>query len=336
MREMISIVVPVRNEAKFIGHCLKALLQQDYPKNLIEIICVDGMSDDGTRELIYSYSSADNRIRLLDNLQQTAPAAMNIGIRHAKGNIIVRVDARCIVEPDYVRQCVHYLELTGADNVGGRQSAVGDQSMLSEAIAFATTSPFGMGNSKFRYSNKEQYVDTVYLGAYPKQVFDRVGLYNEFLLRNQDYELNHRIRAAGGKIYFTPKIQSVYYGRPTLRSLWRQYFQYGYWKVRTIHLHPSSIKFRQLVAPLFVLTTLLALILGIIFSNLIPFFLISFVYISVMLATIYLQRSKQSLRTLLWLPIVFVFIHFGWGLGFIWGVLTLHLSPQVVPGAGYR
>ncbi len=244
----VSIIIPVRNEMCHISECLDALLAQDYPRELMEVICVDGYSDDGTRAIVDEYIAGNPHLSLLDNPGRIVSPAMNAGISAAQGDIVIRIDARCIVEQDYVRQCVRTLQQTGAQNVGGPQVAVGLDSVQAQAIAVATTSPVGIGNSKFRYATEPQFVDTVYLGSYPRAVFRRIGLYDEQLLRNQDYELNHRLRKAGGKIYFTPLIRSVYYSRPTLRRLWRQYFQYGFWKVHTLRLHPDSLKWRQMVA----------------------------------------------------------------------------------------
>ena len=218
--------------------------------------------------------------------------------------------------------------------MGGPQKAVGGGA-VSQAIALATTSPFGIGNSKFHYSTQEQFVDTVYLGAYPREVFDRIGFFDESLVRNQDYELNHRLRKAGGKIFFTPKIRSVYYGRPSLRKLWKQYFQYGFWKVRVLRKHPDSTKIRQLVAPLFVLSLVVSTLLNIFWWGRLSLVAVVLTYLAASLvASIGAVRRSREWWSILLLPFVFAIVHLSWGLGFWWSLLTLPISPKRVPGAG--
>lgn len=331
----VSIIIPIRNEQLHSARCLDAILKQDYPSAYIDIICVDGMSDDGTREIISTYSNRNPRIQLLDNAQSVVPTAMNIGIQAAKGDIIIRIDSRCFVEPDYVSQCVHHLQETGAWNVGGRQQAEEQDDVISEAIALATTSPFGIGGSKFHYSDKAQYVDTVYLGAYPRWVFDKVGLYDETLVRNQDYELNHRVRKAGGKIFFSPDIRSVYYGRASLRKLWKQYFQYGFWKVRVLKKHPDSLKWRHLAAPLFVLALLVSVLLSFLWIGRLLLFGILLAYgLALFIACLAAAGKAQRKLTILLLPLVFAILHVSWGTGFWWSILTLGIPPDRVPASG--
>ena len=224
----VSVIIPIRNEEKYLAQCLQSVIAQDYPKDRMEILVVDGKSEDRSREIVAEFGSKYPMIKLLDNPRLIVSTAMNIGIKNAKGDVIIRVDGHCLLESDYISQCVKCLRRTGADNVGGLMQAVG-QGYVGEVIALALNSFFGSGGSKFHYASKEQYVDTVYLGAFPRHVFDKVGLFNEKLVRNQDYELNYRIRAAGGKIFLSPAIKSYYYGRSSLRDLWHQYFQYGFW-----------------------------------------------------------------------------------------------------------
>lgn len=248
----VSIIIPARNEQTQVARCLDALVAQDYPLDRIEILFVDGCSADGTREIVANYGRRCPQIRLLDNPRRIVPAALNIGLRQAKGAVIIRVDGHCVVARDYVTQCVKRLLETGADNVGGPMRAIG-QGYVAVAIALATSSPFGVGNARFHYSRCEEYVDTVYLGAYRREVFDRIGLFDEELVRNQDDELNYRLRAAGGKILLSPTIRSYYFGRTRLRDLFHQYFQYGYWKIRVAQKHPRALRPRHLAPAAFVL-----------------------------------------------------------------------------------
>lgn len=326
----VSVVVPMRNEAAHIDSCLQALIAQDYPAELIEVLVVDGQSNDRSREIVQELSDEltgeHPRIRLLDNPSRKTPAGFNVGIRAAAGDVIAIVSAHCELERDYLRQCVHYLRATGAENVGGLMRPV-SVSYWGEVIGAATSSPFGIGNSAFHYSEKEQFVDTVYMGAYRREVFDRIGVFNESLVRNQDYELNYRLRASGGRIFCTPAIQSRYHGRSSLRALWRQYFDYGFWKARVVRLHPASTKWRHLVAPAFVLALLGSLVLAAAFAPAWPLpALIGGCYVLASLCASAAAAVRKGWRLLPGLPVAFAAVHLSWGLGFWWSWIRFALA----------
>ena len=205
----VSVVMPVRNEAAFIAESLGAVLTQDYPADRMEVIVVDGDSTDGTPKVLGQYQGSEPPVIVLRNPARIVPAALNIGIRHARGEIIVRVDGHAVIAPDYVRKSVEYLRRGDAEGVGGPMRPRG-RSYFGRAAALATASPFGIAGSRFHYSEKEDFfTDTFYLGAYRRDVFDRIGLFDEGFICNQDYELNYRLRAAGGRILCSPKIQSI-------------------------------------------------------------------------------------------------------------------------------
>ena len=324
----VSLILPIRNEANYIAACLEAIFEQDYPPQQVEILVVDGFSTDNTRAIVQQMALQNGRIRLLDNPQKIVSSAMNIGIRQAKGDIIIRIDARCLIEPDYVRQCVTYLQQTGAHNVGGAQRPIGE-TFIAKAIALASGSPFGAGTAQFRHATRPQYVDTVYLGAFPKTALLEVGLYDESLLRNQDYELNYRLRQAGGKIFFTPAIKSVYYGRPTLRGLWKQYYQYGLWKVRMLQKHPRSLRLRQLAAPIFVASLFLSLLLSPLWlgRRLLKIIGLGYGAMNALFTLKVTVGSQANWRYGPLIPVIFVILHVSWGLGFLaglgkWGVAS--------------
>lgn len=323
----VSIIIPMRNEGDHIRPCIEAVLAQDYPAAQTELFIIDGCSTDNSRDVVAEYARQHPNLHLLDNPQQNTPAALNVGIKAAKGKYIVRVDAHTVIAPDYVRQCANLLEASGAANVGGRMQPVG-QNYVGQAVALSTTSPFGIGNSKFHYDTREQYVDTVYMGAFRRDIFEKAGLFDEELIRNQDYELNIRIRQVGGEILLSPKIISHYIPRGTLATLWRQYFQYGRWKVRTLQKHPNSIQWRQAVAPLFVATILVNFVLQLFLK---PFrWLFALVFGSYLLANLLastIAACKGGWKYIPVLPIVFATIHFAWGVGFWQGVM-LALLPQ--------
>jgi succinoglycan biosynthesis protein ExoA len=242
---LVSVIMPVRNEAEFIKRSLASVLEQTYSKDRMEIIFADGMSTDTTREIIREIA-ADTTVPILivDNLKQIAPAGLNLAFAKAKGDIIIRVDGHCEIEPEYVENCVTLLRSGIADGVGGPIETIGEGAVAS-AIALAMSSSFGVGGSAFRtIDNREMYTDTVAFPGYTREIIGRVGPFNEELVRNQDDEYNFRIRKNGGSILLSPKIRSQYYSRSTFFSLWRQYFQYGYWKIRVLQLHPRQMSLR--------------------------------------------------------------------------------------------
>ena len=248
MRPFVTVIMPVRNEARSIGVSLGAVLGQDYPSERLEVLVADGRSTDGTRDIVQSLQRTHPKVVLLDNAGGIVPTGFNIALRQARGDVIVRVDGHTEIAPDYVSQCVAELARTGASNVGGRMAARG-ASPFGRAVAAATSSRFGVGGARFHYSDREEWVDTVYLGAWPRSVFDELGPFDEEMVRDQDDEFNYRLRESGGRILLSPRIRSSYEVRGSLKSLWRQYFQYGYWKVRVMQKHPGQMRLRQFVPP---------------------------------------------------------------------------------------
>jgi GT2 family glycosyltransferase len=323
--EMVTVIVPMYNEEHYILDCLNAILSQDYQGSM-EVLVIDGGSTDNSCQIIYRVMDESRiPIRLLYNpKRRIVPASLNIGIRAAQGDIVVRVDAHTVIEKDYVRKCVEYLQSSGADNVGGLMRPVQNRTRIGQAIALAMSCPFGVGTGKFHYSEREEYVDTVYLGAFRKSTLLALGGYDETFLRNQDYELNYRLRQAGGKILLTPAIKSYYHSRSSLKKLWSQYFQYGFWKVQMLQKHPRSVMVRQLVAPLFVLALLLSGALSVV-SSLAAwvFALVVASYLSLSMAFSFSIAARKGWRYLPILPIIFACLHLSWGLGFLYSLARL-------------
>ncbi|MCS7312232.1 MAG: glycosyltransferase family 2 protein, partial [Acidobacteria bacterium] len=199
----VTVIIPAWNEAAFIGSCLDSIVANDYPKDRLEVFVVDGGSRDSTRAIVEDYAQRHPFIRVLDNPRRIPAAALNVGLRHARGEVIVRMDAHTVYAPDYIRKCVELLNTTGAANVGGVQRAVG-QGYVAEAIAVALTSPFGVGDARFRYTDRPTWTDTVYLGAWRRATLETLGGFNEAWAVNEDYELNYRLRQAGGKVLVAP------------------------------------------------------------------------------------------------------------------------------------
>ncbi len=318
----VSVIMPVYNEGSFILRSLGALLDQTYPKDRIEVILADGMSTDNTRDLIQQLADKTSvGIRVIDNQKKIAPSGLNRAIEIAKGEIIVRVDGHTIIEPNYLSECVDALLRSGAANAGGKMNAVSEGS-VGQAIAIATSSRFGIGNARFHYSDEEEYVDTVYLGAWPKKIFERYGLFNEELVRNQDDEFNYRLRAGGEKILLSPGIKSIYYNRSSFRKLWRQYFQYGYWKVRVLQMHPRQMSLRQFVPLVFVASLTVTAITALFtplgrwaFAGLVLSYLLTN-----FAATAIAAKTKTALLPLVSLS--FAILHLSYGFGFLLGVFS--------------
>jgi succinoglycan biosynthesis protein ExoA len=316
----ISVVMPVYNEESFIERSLSTVQAQDYPVGRMEILVVDGRSTDRTRALVRAIAADDRRITLLDNPARDQASALNVGIQHAAGEIIVRVDGHCELPPHYVSTCVRTMQRTGADNVGGQMRAIGT-TPLTKAIAAATNSPFATGGSRFHYSDKPGETDTVYLGAFRRSVFDRVGLFDPSAVPNEDYELNHRILKNGGGIYYNPQIWARYYVRPSISLFARQYFRYGIHKAFVIRQHPESTKLRHLAPPLFAAGLVVGaalLPLGALWRWLYGAALTAYGLLVITFSVV--QAARHGWRYLPILPIAFIILHTAWGFGFWVGV----------------
>jgi len=327
----VSVIIPMRNEEKYIGQCLDSLLDQDYSYDCYEILVVDGESTDDSRRIVEEKARRSGRVRLLTNPHHVTPHGFNIGIQGSRGDLCIIFSAHACASSDFISKSVHYIQTTGAECVGGRVDMVGENA-LACAVAQAVTSPFGMGNVHFRSSDQPGFVDTVSYCTYRKEVFERIGLFDETLTRNQDYELNYRLRKSGGRIFFTPDIKVTYYSRSSWGKLSKQYFQYGFWKVRTIKKYPASIKLRHVVAPTFVGSILLMALGGFLLQHL--WIILGVLLCSYTLGALAftLRVSKQERGSLLFLlPIVFATMHLCWGAGFIWGILTLPWPAERVP-----
>jgi succinoglycan biosynthesis protein ExoA len=244
----VSVVLPVLNEERYIEACLDSVLAQDYPPDRVEVIVADGGSSDRTRDIVSAVAARDPRIRLIDNPGRLQAAGLNLAIAASRGDVIARQDGHAEWMPDHLSRSVALLFSTGADNVGGRQDAVGEGAS-GRAIARAMSSPFGVGGARFRYSEHEEEMPTVFLGTFRRSAFERVGLFDEAYPPHEDYELNERIRDTGGRIVFSPDIRTKYQVRSGLQALGRQYFRYGRGKVRVARESPGVVRPYHLVAP---------------------------------------------------------------------------------------
>ena len=318
----VTVVVPIRNEADFIAECLQSILHNKYPADKLEVIVVDGISNDGTRKIVQQMIASDARVSMLDNPERIVPYAMNRAIDAARGEIITRVDGHADVAEDFIANSVRVLqERPDCWCAGGSIDSI-SHTQVGQIIAACMSTPVGVGNAHFRLRDYEGYVDTIAFGSYWRWVFDRIGKFDEELVRNQDDELNARLIMNGGRIFMSRSIQCRYYPRTSLQKLWRQYYQYGFWRIRTIQKLGRPATFRQMVPMLFVLG-LLVLNLAAVFLPLARIALLLYIALylcGLMLGAIQVGR-RTSPRGFVLAPIVFMILHFGYGLGCLWGVV---------------
>jgi glycosyltransferase involved in cell wall biosynthesis len=320
----VTIAMPCLNEERFIEACLESVRRQDYPADRYEVLVADGGSTDRTREIVSRLSAADPRIRLVDNPARIQAPAMNQMIRASKGDVVVRMDVHCEYAGDYVRRCIEALEKSGADNVGGAQRARA-KTFFQKALCAALESPLGVGGAKYRGAEYEGFVDTVFLGAFRRRVFETVGLYDPHAITNEDAELNQRIIAQGGKVFLSRDIVVHYYPRESFSSLARQYFKYGRGRARTLLKLRRFLSVRPAIPFLLVCggTTLLAA------SVIQPLALLPFGAYGV--ATL-LEAARVGRRAgpaaipVVWA--IFPVLHVSHGLGFAAGLARYLLRPD--------
>ena len=328
MNKTVSIVIPCRNEENYIGQCIESFIKQNYPQQLVNIIIADGMSTDNTRKIIKEYMRKYSNILLIDNEDLVAPIGMNKGIAYSKSDIIIIFGAHALADKNFIKENVVALTNNDIGCVGGPITTISEND-IGKAIANAMSCPFGVGNALFRFSQKETYVDTVAFGAYNKKTLDEIGGFDEELVRNQDDELNFRVIESGKKILLSPKIKSIYYSRGSFRKLYKQYFQYGFWKVRVMQKHKRLASIRHLIPLLFVIYLLLSIVLGLFFSNIriISLFIIS-IYILLDIIFTYKVSKTNSLRIKLYTIIIFPILHISYGLGFAIGIINFYIKSS--------
>ncbi len=328
---LVSVIIPCRNEEKFIGKCLDSIIAQDYPKNKIEVLVVDGRSTDRTREIVKKYAQKYPFIRILDNPQKIVPAALNIGIKKAKGEIIIRMDAHNIYDKSYISKCVKYLKEYNVDNVGGILLTLpANNTIVAKSIALALSHPFGVGNAYFRIgSKKPKFVDTVPFGCYKKEVFEKIVLFNENLVRNQDIEFNLRLKKAGGRVLLVPDIVSYYHARATLRALAKQNFWNGFWVIYSTKFAKMPFSLRHLIPFVFVVSLVSSLILSLFYY---PFiYLLAFILGLYLIVNVFFSAKIAFQNGLKYFPALilsFSTLHLSYGFGSLWGIAKLFLYKK--------
>lgn len=328
---VVSIIIPCRNEYDFIIACIQSVLHNNYPHEKIEVIVCDGMSDDGTDELLKTYAEKNRQVKILKNEKQTTPYALNLGIKKSTGEVIIILGAHAEMHGNYLNTCISILnEKPDVWCCGGvLKNEAKDET--GEIISLAMTSPFGVGSAHFRTGAKDGYVDTVAFGAYRKEVFSLIGLFDDELTRNQDDEFNYRLTRAGKNIWLATDTSIKYFVRGNWKKLWSQYFQYGYWKVFVNRKHKMVTTMRQLIPFLFVLF-LIAGIISSCFSAILFKMFTGVLIIYACAAFVFAARLTNSLSKFLKIVFAFFILHLSYGSGYLKGVIDFFVLRKKSAG----
>jgi succinoglycan biosynthesis protein ExoA len=325
MPPRVSIIIPCYNEQATIRQLLEAIFQQTCPRADMEVVIADGLSDDGTLDEITDFQNEhpDLTVRVVENAARAIPSAINCAIKASQGEIVIRMDAHSRPYPNYVERCLSALDSGLGENVGGVwQIEPGGVSRMAESVAVAAAHPLGVGDAGYRIGAQASVVDTVPFGAFHRSLIDKIGLFDESLSSNEDYEFNARIRQTGGRVWLDPEIVTVYYARSTLRELARQYWRYGYWKFRMLRRYPDTLRWRQGLPPLFV-ASLIGLIL---LAWWWPAWWLLALELALYVTVLFLAGLLSALRhrkiyLIIGLPLSIATMHLAWGAGFLWSMV---------------
>ncbi len=325
---MLSVIIPCRNEQQYIENCVRSVLSQERPPGGMEVIIADGISDDGTREILNNLSREYQELRIVDNVSRVTPSGMNAGIAQARGHYIAILGAHCNYASNYLRTCVELLDRhPGVSCVGGPIVSVG-KSLLGQAVAAAMSHPVGIGNARHRYPDFEGYAEGACYPVFRREVFETIGVYDETLVRNQDDELNYRLAKQGGRVFLSSRAKSTYFVRESLGALFRQYYEYGYWRVAVIRKHGAPASFRHLIPPVFLSglwglgTTTFFVPEGWRFGLL----SVPCLYVLILCSVGLYQMARLGWKVGLLFPIAAATMHFAYAFGFMWGVFH---APRV-------
>lgn len=323
----VSVIVPCYNEQATIRKLLEALRSQTYPLAQMEVVISDGLSTDGTRDVIAAFQrqQTDLKVRVVTNQAQTIPSGVNQAMRESGGEIIVRLDAHSMPIPEYIERCVRAHQAGKGDNVGGVWDIQpGADTWIAESISFAAAHPLGVGDAMYRLNAKPGAVDTVPFGSFRRSLVERIGGFDETLLANEDYEFNTRVRQAGGVVWLDPEIRSIYFSRSTLGKLAAQYWRYGFWKFKMLKRYPHTLRWRQALPPVFVLILLALVVLSLSLSFARMLLLLQLlIYFSILGSASLRLALKTRKGFLLWgLPLAIATMHITWGAGFLWSGIS--------------
>lgn len=323
---LVSVIIPCYNEQATIRLLLDAIHQQSFPCADMEVILADGLSTDQTMAEVARFQREvpDLLVVVVENARRNIPAALNCALNAARGEYVVRLDAHSVPARDYVERCVTALAAGLGENVGGvwevRPRGAG---MVQRAIAVAASHPFGVGDALYRYTNQAGYVDTVPFGAFRREVFEKYGRFDESLLTNEDYEFNARLRQQGGRVWLDPRIRSTYFARGSLKALVKQYWRYGYWKWRMLRRYPKTLRWRQALPPVFVLSLVFWLVLAVFWRPALALLGAELLFYGVVLVvgTLPAARRLNELRLALIVPLAIACMHLSWGSAFLWSMI---------------
>jgi len=316
-----SVVIPTYNEKDYLPFCLESIINQNYDRDLVEIVVVDGQSTDGTLAVIEEYQSKHSDIKYFENVKKKTPNALNIGIKNSTGEVIIILGAHATLDKDFLYFNNKYMNEHNVKVSGGTQHNVG-KSFIQKAIGFAMELPFAIASAPYRWSKKEQFVDTVVYAAYKRELFEEIGFFEDKFSISEDAEINWRIRQAGYKIFFSPKIKSYYYPRKSILKFIKQIFRYGILRVNVVKKHFDAIRFFHLIPPIFVLTIILMIIL-VLTGNLkieIPLIVLAVYFLTSILSSA-VKLIPDKLIYIPLVPLLVFLMHFFWGLGFLVGLL---------------
>tara|TARA_B100000424_G_scaffold33403_1_gene22666 strand:+ start:721 stop:1773 length:1053 start_codon:yes stop_codon:yes gene_type:complete len=326
---LVSVIMPIRNEKEFIVNCLEAVLNQDYPDDKIEIIVVDGISNDGTKELIDKIANDVKRLKIYTNKHRIVSTALNIGIKKSRGEIIVRIDGHTIIKSDFISQNIKLLNTNPDAWIVGGPIIHKGKTLFSKALALTMSSSFGVGNANHRKSNYEGFAEGAVFPAIRKFVFEKVGVFDEHFVRNQDDEFNFRVIKSGGKIFISPKVSHSYFVRESPIKLFQQYYQYGFWKLEIIKKHKRTISFRHLV-PLFFFLYLIFFInwIVIIQSSYYFQFLLFPLVIYIIFLLLHMLNSMLKTKNIIigiFSGLSAIIMHISYGLGTLMGIFSKYI-----------
>ncbi len=320
-KQKFSIVIPCVNEEDYIGNCLDSIIQQDYDKELIEVVIVDGISTDKTTDIVKEYQKKHSGIKLYSNPEKRTPVSLNIGIKKSAGDVVIILGAHTRLDSEFIKLNNKYLIEKDVKVTGGTQKNVGN-GFMQQLIGLVMEMPFGMASAQYRWSRKEQFVDTVVYAAYKKELFDEVGLFEENFTIAEDAEINWRIRNAGHKIFYSPKIKSYYYPRNSIKRFLKQMFRYGILRVNVLKKHFNSLKLIHLIPSAFVLAILGLAVAGFFNPLLFKFLLILLgAHILSGFIAAMIKTFSGKLLYLPAIPLLLLFMHIAWGLGFLIGAV---------------
>jgi glycosyltransferase involved in cell wall biosynthesis len=325
----VAVVIPCRNEEKYIARCIDSVLAQDYPPSLVSIYVCDGLSEDGSEGIARDYEKRFPSVHLLINEKQTTPYALNLGITRSVSDVVIILGAHAELYPDYISNCVSCLNRPDEIDCAGGVIENVYEDTTAGIISTAMSSGFGVGNAHFRTGTREGFVDTVAFGAYRRSIFEKAGLFDDQLIRNQDDEFNYRIHKAGFRIFLSPAIRSKYYVRASYAKLFRQYRQYGYWKVYVNKKHKTITTFRQVIPLVFVLFLFGGIPLSFVHRYFCYLFLSGLgIYFILSSGNAFKKAGKVS-----WVPgiiLTFFLLHFSYGWGYFLGIIDFLLLGKSI------